>query len=149
MDRNGIGTTTMDNLWRDADPRSGNTHAGTGRAVRYLHGSLHLAGHGRCVAPVPPVFGERLSRASPIKRGNSCLRSLSPFSFYRRSLCTRSWAARILAVGYGTCWRSGPAPNGSVRRSPTPSRRYGKPTTYGSFWLLFFCSPDSREVSQP
>src|SRR6266581_1407787 len=143
MDRNGIGTTTMDNLWRDADPRSGNTHAGTGRAVRYLHGSLHLAGHGRCVAPVPPVFGDRQSRASPTKRGNSCLRSSSPFSFYRRSSSMRSWAGRILAEGYGTSWHSGLVPSGSVRPSLMRSRQFGKPTTYGSFSLSFFSSPDS------
>src|SRR5882724_7099072 len=135
MGRDGIGSPTMDNLWRDANQRSRYPHAGIGRAVRYLHRSLHFSGICRCVSPAPPVFGDRLSCARPTKRGDSCLRSSSPFSFYRRSLSTRSWAARILAGGYGTCWLSVLAPNGSVRRSPKLSRPFGKPTTYGSFWL--------------
>src|SRR5882724_645412 len=135
MGRNRIGPPTLDNLWRHADAGSRNTHAGIGRAVRYLHRGLFLPGNCCCVSPAAAIFGDRLSCARPSKRGASCLRSSSPFSFYRRSLSTRSWAARILAGGYGTCWLSVLAPNGSVRQSPKLSRPFGKPTTYGSFWL--------------
>src|SRR5260370_32280762 len=114
MDGDGIGKTTLDNLRLNADSRSCDAHAGTGRSVRYLHRSLHLSGNCRCVSPAPPILGERLSCVRT-KRGAPCLRLSSPFSFYRRSLSTRSWAALILAVGYGTCWLLVLAPNGIVR----------------------------------
>src|SRR5690242_8465283 len=126
MGGNGSGTPTMDHLWSDADSRGSNTHAWLGGAIYHVYRSLLLAGNSRCVAPAAAVFGDEETCASPTRRGYSCLRSSSHCSFYHRSLSMHSWVGRILAAGYGICWRWGPAPNGSERRSPTPSLRFGK-----------------------
>src|SRR5439155_22383637 len=89
MGGNGSGTATLDHLRRHADSRGNNTHAWLGGAIRDLHRSLLLVGNGRCVAPAAAVFGDEETCASPTRRGYSCLRSSSPFSFYPRSLSMR------------------------------------------------------------